>query len=90
MALGQCHETDRTAAVFVVVPAHQFCNPGAARELVIERLSWIRDRYFRVLDSDSQSARWRPLFLLAAIAPADKAGRQHRLQRIAAIHEVVL
>ena len=38
MALGRCHETDRTVAVFVVVPVHQFCNPSAGCEQGVERL----------------------------------------------------
>ncbi len=37
MTLGRCHETDRTVAVFVVVPAHKFRDPVAGREQGIER-----------------------------------------------------
>jgi hypothetical protein len=41
MTLGRCHKPDRTVAVFVVVPAHQFCDPCAGREQGIERLQRI-------------------------------------------------
>ena len=32
MALSRCDEADRTVAVFMVVPTHQSCDPGARRE----------------------------------------------------------
>ena len=38
MALGRSHETDGTVTMFMVVPAHQFCDPAARGEQGIERL----------------------------------------------------
>jgi hypothetical protein len=41
MALGRSHETDGTVTMFMVVPAHQFCDPVARGEQGIERREWI-------------------------------------------------
>ena len=41
MTLGRCYQTDRAVTMFVVVPAHQFCDPVARVEQGIERFEWI-------------------------------------------------
>lgn len=55
MALDRGDETDRTMAMFMVVPVHQASDPLPGRREVGKGLQRIRRAIFKVLNSDSEN-----------------------------------